>query len=117
MFRLDFQAVPVAVGEREVGDRDVLAGRDPQDVVAAADDVEAPSAQDDPGRIAGRAANRHVLHTVEAEGPADAIGAIGKRDDVPIRGIADSSCELVRPAHLDPPAANRYRERRHFCAA
>ena len=107
MFRLDFQAVAVAVGEREVGDRDVLAVRDPQDVVAAADDVEAPSAQDDLGRIVGRAADRHVLHMVEAEGPTDAIGAVGERDDIPIRGVADRPGELVRRAHLDPPAALR----------
>ena len=38
MLRLDFQAVGVAVGEREMGDRDILAARDPQDVVPAADD-------------------------------------------------------------------------------
>ena len=86
---------------------------DPQDVVAAADDVEAPSAQDDLGRIVGCAANRHVLHIVEAEGPADAIGAVGEQDDVPIRGVADRPGEFVRRAHPDPPAAHRQRERRH----
>ena len=113
MFRLDFQAVGVAVGEREVGDRDVLAVRDPQDVVAAADDVEASSAQDDLGRIVGRAANRHVFHTVEAEGPTDAIGAVGEQDDVSICGVADRPGEFVRCAHTDPPAALRQRQRRH----